>query len=58
MIKVTRVTIFDSYNKRTSFNVNNAFESRQEAKRYFRFKFTNEGYEVIRVLIDYEEEEK
>ena len=58
MIKVTRVTIYDSTKKRTSFNVNNAFESQQEAKRYFRFKFTNEGYEVTKILIDYEEEEK
>jgi hypothetical protein len=53
MITVTRVTIYDSISRRMSFNVNNGFESQQEAKRYFRFKFTNEGYEVIRVLIDY-----
>ena len=58
MIIVTRVTIFDSLSRRTSFNVNNGFQDNQEAKRYFRHKFTNEGYEVIRVLIDYEEEEK
>jgi hypothetical protein len=57
MITVTRVTIYDSISRRMSFNVNNAFESQQEAKRYFRFKFTNEGHEVIRVLIDYDEEE-
>jgi hypothetical protein len=57
MITVTRVTIHDSISRRMSFNVNNAFESQQEAKRYFRFKFTNEGHEVIRVLIDYDEEE-
>ena len=57
MITVTRVTIYDSISRRMSFNVNNAFESQQEAKRYFRFKFTNEGYEVTRVLIDYDEEE-
>ena len=58
MITVTRVTIHDSISRRMSFNVNNGFESQQEAKRYFRFKFANEGYKVIRVLIDYEEEEK
>jgi hypothetical protein len=57
MITVTRVTIYDSISRRMSFNVNNTFESQQEAKRHFRFKFTNEGYEVIRVLIDYDEEE-
>ena len=57
MITVTRVTIYDSISRRMSFNVNNAFESQQEAKRYYRIGLTDKGYEVTKILIDYDEEE-
>lgn len=58
MITVTRVTIFDSYNKRTSFNVSDTFENKHDAKRYYRIGLTDKGYEVTKILIDYEEEDK
>ena len=58
MITVIRVTAYDSVGNHFTTKVSQPFDSKKEAKDFYKEELTSDEFQVTKILIDYEEEDK